>query len=240
MGFNLATFADTKYIKTLNRIKQEAINLNLFNNIFAWNENDLDIDFVEKHMDFITKNKRGYGYWIWKPQIILQALKKTPKGSVLVYCDAGCSLNTLGINRLKEYCEMVKNHPSGILSFKLSHIEKTWTKMDLMHYFNYLKQEELSSYQVAATAIIIHNTDAVYKFFYKWLDTCVIDNYRYIDDSPSIIPNTEFFIEHRHDQSIFSILCKQNQCLIIPDETYWENAWDKNSHYPIHARRFKF
>lgn len=237
MEFNLATFADTKYAGTLNRIKHEAVNLNLFNNIFTWNEHDLDDDFVKNHIDFINKNKRGYGYWIWKPQIILQALKKTPKGSVLVYCDAGCSLNPSGMERLLEYGKMVQNHPSGILSFQLStddNIESRRTKMDLMNYLNYLKPEELLSYQVCATAMIIHNTDTVYNFVSKWLDTCVIDNYRYVDDSPSIIPNSNIFAENRHDQSIFSILCKQNQCLMIPDET------NNHQHNPIYAARLKF
>lgn len=244
MEFNLVTFADTKYAQTLNRIKVEAQRMNVFKNVFAWTEHDLDIDFVNKHHNFISNNKRGFGYWIWKPQIILQALKKTPRGSVLVYCDAGCSLNPEGIPRLQEYGEMVKNHPSGILSFKLDgHFEYNWSKMDLMSYLDYTKPEEISSNHVCATVIILHNTDAVEKFVDKWLDTCVRENYRYVNDSPSVLPNTQFFRDNRHDQSVFSIMSKQNHCLSIPDETYWaENGhtWEANKHYPIHARRFKY
>jgi len=25
----------------------------------------------------------------------------------------------------------------------------------------------------------------------------------------------------------------------IPDETYWENAWDESRRFPIHARRWR-
>ena len=34
-------------------------------------------------------------------------------------------------------------------------------------------------------------------------------NYHMIDDTPSIIPNVGSFKEHRHDQSIFSLLTKK-------------------------------
>jgi hypothetical protein len=244
MEFNLVTFADTKYTHTLQRIKNEAHRMNIFKNVFVWCEHDLDLDFIDKHFNFIRNNKRGFGYWIWKPQVILQALRRTARDSVLVYCDAGCSLNPEGIQRLVEYGEKVKNHPSGILTFKLDgHFEYNWTKMDVMHYLNYTKSEEISSNQVCATVIIFHNTEKVEEFVQKWIDTCVRENYRYVDDSPTVIPNTQFYRDNRHDQSIFSILSKQQNCLCMWDETYWaENGhtWEANKHYPIHARRLKF
>jgi glutaredoxin-related protein len=34
------------------------------------------------------------------------------------------------------------------------------------------------------------------------------EDYHLIDDSPSILPNSSQFIEHRHDQSVFNILVK--------------------------------
>ena len=34
-------------------------------------------------------------------------------------------------------------------------------------------------------------------------------NYHFIDDSPSIYINFSCFVEHRHDQSIFSLLTKK-------------------------------
>lgn len=34
-------------------------------------------------------------------------------------------------------------------------------------------------------------------------------DYHNIDDSPSILKNIDGFIEHRHDQSIFSLLTKK-------------------------------
>ena len=41
----------------------------------------------------------------------------------------------------------------------------------------------------------------------RWYELCC--NYHLIDDSPSIAPNLPEFIEHRHDQAIFSLLTKK-------------------------------
>lgn len=57
------TFGDSKkYKNSLERIKNEALNMEFFDNIFALSENYLDKTFWEKHKKFITSNRRGFGY----------------------------------------------------------------------------------------------------------------------------------------------------------------------------------
>ena len=57
-------------------------------------------------------------------------------------------------------------------------------------------------------------------------------------ESISIIPNDSGFIDHRHDQSLFSLLRKKYGTISIPDETYSENWSDSNiKNKPIHATR---
>jgi hypothetical protein len=51
-------------------------------------------------------------------------------------------------------------------------------------------------------------------------------------------PNEPSFVEHRNDQSIFSLMRKLAGTLILPDET-WFKDWDAGADYPIHARRFR-
>ena len=66
-----------------------------------------------------------------------------------------------------------------------------------------------------------------------------------IDDSPSISKNHKDFIEHRHDQSAFSILCKLNNVsLLSASECEWaedENNrhWEHLKNFPILAKRDK-
>ena len=72
------TFGNEKYYNSLQRIKKEVENFNIFDEIIIKNDKDLkdDIEFWNKHSDFIKKYNRGYGYWIWKPYINLKLMEK--------------------------------------------------------------------------------------------------------------------------------------------------------------------
>jgi hypothetical protein len=74
------TFADSKYQKTLDRIRQEAINMNVFRDIFVWNENDLDKEWKERHISFINSHARGKHR---HDQSIFSLLIKTRKGRLI-------------------------------------------------------------------------------------------------------------------------------------------------------------
>ena len=69
------------------------------------------------------------------------------------------------------------------------------------------------------------------------------ENFHLIDDTPSKAPNFNGFLENRHDQSIFSILCKK--ALIKSLSAYeceWgeknnQRTWVHNQDNPILAKR---
>ena len=61
--------------------------------------------------------------------------------------------------------------------------------------------------QRQAGAIMFLVCDITKYFLKKWYNLCC--NYNLLDDSESISPNCEYFKEHRHDQSIFSLLTKK-------------------------------
>ncbi|AYV75178.1 MAG: hypothetical protein Terrestrivirus1_52 [Terrestrivirus sp.] len=232
MKVNFLSFADAKYARTLDRIKNEAYNMKIFDNVMCFNENDIE-DKIKEHKSFIENNKRGYGYWIWKPRAILKVLNTMEEGDILLYCDAGCSLNVEGINRLNEYIDMTKTH--DILTFELVHLEKTWNKMDSL---KLLPEEKWSSRQRMATVIFMVNCARIRTIVSEWIG--ITADYHMIDDTPSIEENDPTFKEHRHDQSIFSIVCKLNNLFSISDETWFNNAWEQNKMFPIHATRLKY
>lgn len=218
------TFADKKYAKQLERIRQEAVDFGIFKEIYAWNEDDLDGEWMSKHYDFIGRNRRGYGYWIWKPQVIYQALMKIPKGSVVVYADAGCKLNRKGSRMLMDLCQVAKTQSSaGIVALQMRYIESEWTKMDLMNRLGYT---DYQSHQVQAGISVWANVDNAVSFVREWGAMCCEEGYRFVDDSPSHVSNVPTFHEHRHDQSIFSILMKMRKGRLFP-------VWPNREEYPI-------
>jgi hypothetical protein len=62
-------------------------------------------------------NPRGFGLWSWKIPLLASALKKLPKGDVLMYLDAGSTLNTdeRSRDRFRNYLEIA--HDKGGCSF---------------------------------------------------------------------------------------------------------------------------
>ena len=69
-------------------------------------------------------------------------------------------------------------------------------------------------------------------------------DFNLIDDTPSKSKNLKGFIEHRHDQAVFSILCKINSVDTLSAYEYWYPSkskgkpdWSILKDYPIHAKR---
>lgn len=239
MSIFFTTFADTRLRRTQQRIYQEAMSMNVFQQCFLWDETKLSSEFINQFWPYFSSQPRGFGYYVWKPYIIEKTLEQIPENSYLFYIDVGCVVNTNGQKRLLEYISLLESSGKSVLGFQLTHKEKTWTKMDLLERMNYTFPEQMDTFQCLSGIILFKNTPEGRDFVRKWR-TIMEENTHWRDDAPSIAPNDPTFQEHRHDQSVFSILLKQYGGVILDDETWWPDIWDQCTHYPFHARRLKF
>ena len=204
------------YHDAVNRINNELKAINIFDDIILKYDTDLknDIEFWVKHGRFIKYNTRGYGYWLWKSYLILQMFNRMNDNDILIYLDGGCEVanNHDSYNRIKLLIEKCNNY--NILYTLTGHDEKSYTKNDLFEYmknnYDLIIDEELkNSMMKQATVIIIKKNDLTNSFINDWYN--ISCNYNLIDDSCSNTINDVKFCEHRHDQSIFSILIKTNK-----------------------------
>lgn len=224
------------YHNALQRICGEANKLKLFTKILGYTDIYLknDTEFWSQHGGFVSSNPRGYGYWLWKSYLIKKLLATINDGDVIVYADAGCTMNIEGKPRLVEYIDMCKTHESGIVSFQLTQLEKCWTKGDISQYLG-ASQNDLSTGQLVGGVFILRKCKNTVDLVNKWYETG--SKYNLIDDSPSLTPNDTEFKENRHDQSIWSILRKKCDSVILQDETYFLD-WNRDGiKYPIWATR---
>ena len=76
-----------------------------------------------------------------------------------------------------------------------------------------------------ATIFIIKKCPHSVELVEKWYDI-MSNHYHLIDDSPSFLPNDHSFVEHRHDQSVFSLLRYKYGSHVIDDETWYPNFDD--------------
>jgi hypothetical protein len=198
---------------------------------------DLGPDYWATCGEFVLKHPaRGYGLWSWKPYIIHRRLATLPEGDILLYVDAGYSLNVEGLSRLQGYLDRTSAHPSGWFVFETGHSTGPYTKRSLLRAYGCddSMTRELPMLQAGCQFILARPDNvALAKRWYEGMQVTEL-----IDDSPAPgeLPG---FIAHRHDQSVFSILAHRHGVEHVPDETYWPNDWDGRHEYPLHARRWK-
>ena len=235
MSIHFCTFGSPGYEKALNRIQTQALNSSFFTTIDIYNEKNTP--GLDKHSEFIRTHKRGYGYWIWKPMVILDMMSRYEKNSIIIYADAGCEIikNELTTEIFNKYIKDVKHHPSHILGFVIPYIENAYTKQDLFNFMNANESNYRETNQLWAGLQILVNTDNNKKLMQEWLDIMVTNNYHFVDDTLSIATNCVSYREHRHDQSVISLLKKKYG--FCPE--YYDELLNYNFKMPIHPSRLR-
>lgn len=240
------------------RVERQADSMGLFDGFKSFDETMLDSDFRSRFKSKLRDDIRGFGYWCWKPQVALQALAQMRDGDVLVYVDAGCHLNPRGRQRLEEYVAALTPE-IPILAFKYNDASQdivlqargvpdwtneAWTKEDLFVALGVEPGAPLRTDQTYhATTFMLLNGPTARQFLTDWIEVFA-KNWAMIDDTPSQAANAPNFQEHRHDQSIFSILCGRYPVIDIDarEIVCWSADqksfdWDVLARYPVHARR---
>ena len=247
MSLYFLSFADVNFFAgALARCKIQAENFEdenknkIFKKVFCINSDDLKVkypEFYSQHSSFIENNPRGYGYWIWKPYLIWKTMESLNENDILFYMDSGCQLNYSGLDRFKFYCQ--KADEIGGLNFFMHHLTSEYTKMDTYRRIFPNTDDALDTYQRIGGILFLKCSEKNKNFFKEFYNICVEDSYRYVDDTPSEKPNHESFIDHRHDQSIFSLMVEKHKIFYeLLDETWWPPNWgESGKDYPIWATR---
>ena len=254
----LFAFASSDLKRSANRLKTQAKESKFYDDVRVISFENLDKNTKETIYRFVKKNKkRGFGYWVWKPLIIRNILNQMSYGDVINYMDVGCHILKKNIKKFNNYIRLIEQKDRWLLPFQyhsklkcnLENInfpireEQKYTKADLLKHYNFLNDRNIiKSSQYWAGCFFIKKTDESLHFLNEWLEV-FYNQFELIDDSPSKIQNLEGFIENRHDQSVFSLLCKKhNLDSISAYECDWailnnERTWLHNIDSPILAKR---
>jgi hypothetical protein len=189
--------------------------------------------------DFVARNSRGFGYWLWKPFLIGQALKYLPRGDVLLYLDAGCDLNLREEKprqRLGALSQLANDQ--GLAVFTTTHKLLHWTKRDVLDAFGLSEGYSSRADQHEACVLFFSADPETSSLVNQWYETCRQGGFRLIDDSPSHSNEYRGFIEHRHDQAILSSLLHAQGFPQIPREHWFNPYWQTlGRDFPIWATR---
>lgn len=223
ISYHFRTYGDAKFLHSKQRLLHEADATGWFNTTAALSPSNLP-DAFKRIYGHIFNQSRGGGYWSWKLAVFEMTLQNSMiDGDILVYMDAGCSLNVHAHSRFWDYIAMVRSSPYDVISFQLTHPEHVWTTDRVFQAFGVRNQSDSirMSNQYMATVIVMQKGPHVRRWFKlvksvlehdPWLLT---DRYNY--EARLSDPD---FKEARHDQSIFSVSRKIVGSIVIPDETY--------------------
>lgn len=220
------SFFTSNFIMSSVRLRREMKQSKFFDKYYILNEDFLDEDFRK-----LCNGKRGYGFWAWKPYIILKlyAIGMIRDYDIVFYMDGGCSLKPDCSKRFFEYVELVEKH--NFLFFQQNrHIEKKWTKRITLEFFN----QSGERLQIDACSFGIKIEKFPLMILNEWLNLIILENFKYSNDNVSD-DEIEEFIEHRHDQSILSCIVEKYGLFKIPGETHLFDA-----SFPINATRIKY
>ena len=196
----LITFATGKYVKPRDILIDFVKNNTPIKNTISYGVEDLPQSFLEDGKE-VFSFPRGFGYWVWKPYLILKTLLESNDNDIVLYVDS------TDMPKIK-LIDFIKDHftTNNILLFKQHYSHDEWTKRDCFILMDCDDSKYHNITQLEAGVLAIQKTEFNIKFIKEWLNYCL--NKQIVTDLPNIkgLPNHPMFKEHRHDQSILTNL----------------------------------
>lgn len=227
------TFGDEKYAKSCKRICNEAKSLSFIDTATAYTPDMISSRITEvPSLNSLFKHKIGYGYWIWKADIMLSEFQQMKDGDILIYLDAGCIINIFASTAWKHYFDLLSNQTAETATavpwivFQMGFKEWQWTKASTFEIFQKkfadVSEETWSqikqSGQCAGGMHILKKTPRTTNILFEFLE--IVQHNPMIIQTDPHEPQDPQFKQHRHDQSIWSLLAKLYNFIILPDVTY--------------------
>lgn len=228
-GVTVVNYADKTFTQSQKLNTKTALKVGRVKKVISYTPIDIDEEFYAKNKAILDK-KRGGGYWLWKPYVIKKALSEIQDGEYLFYCDSG----SVFVNAIDHLISSF-DKKFDLMPFEMQLIEKHWTKRDCFQIMRCDELEMVESKQIQATFVLLKKTDFSMFFLDEWLKFAQDSRVLTDIDNQLGLPNHEGFIDHRHDQSIFSLLIKKYGIKKYRDPSQFGGKFEElypNSKYP--------
>ena len=220
----LTTFATPDFAQPQVMVAKSALEQGA-RQVSMWRPEDLvRTGFYHRHQDILDR-PRGAGYWLWKPYIILSELEKLRDGDFLIYTDCGKLENPHTISRplqvLTQWCHEHGGMTPGVY---VPHFggNSRWTKGECFSVMGCSESLYYDHPQMAATFSVWEKSGASMDFVRTWLHWCAVPAALLDDQIDPSIANAPDFRDHRHDQSILTLLAIKHglKCIGAPWEQH--------------------
>jgi len=180
-----------------------------FHQCISYRRSDIDEDFMARNKD-ILNNKRGAGYWLWKPYFIWRTLVNAKDGDIVFYSDVAFKF----VEHIEPIMKLVEKEQ--ILVFELPYDEFRYSKADALTLINVDDPKYTRTHQRMATMFVAKRTAKSLLFVSHWLHFG--EDPRIITDQEDVLSTRRAdFWDNRHDQTILSLLSKKYGLSAFPN-----------------------
>jgi hypothetical protein len=212
--FLTAGLGDTSFQGASRRLTKAAKGTGIFSDVIS-----LDVDNLKEHCPEVNKkfhkelneHVRGFGYMAWKAEICANAMEgQFGKFDGLVWLDGGCEIYDSAWTRYRFRKLLRRSIQTGISAYTLETPEALFTKEKLFTLFPKISKKDLTP-QFQTTFFILHG-ELGRRIATQWRNL-VLSDLGTVDESYENVFEGKM-VSHRHDQSVFSLVCKDNA--VIP------------------------
>lgn len=202
MTKHLCCFSDSRMTIAQDKLVASARQYGI--NCHVWRETDLSREFWDFNKDLLQQ-ERGFGFYVWKPYVVLQTILKLSEGDILIYADAGNEF-------INDPQLLIDAMDQDIMFFSNGWHHAHWCKRETanaihgdiaVHDSSFITDGYGKYKQVQASTFVIKVTQKTIDFVKEWYAySCVpglIDNICRGNQFPQ-------FQEHRWDQAILTCL----------------------------------
>ncbi|MDE5697186.1 MAG: hypothetical protein K2I96_07250 [Lachnospiraceae bacterium] len=203
--------------------------------VIEYGPQDIDEVFRRRNQE-ILDTPRGGGYYLWKPYFYRKAYDELGEGDYLVYIDSGA----VYVNKIQYLIDCMEREkvPLMIFSLEQERIEKGNTKRDAFVLTGCDEVRYTDTPQSVGGYFVCKRAPVVEAYLDEVLRYA--QDIRIISDKPNVmgLPDYKEFVDHRHDQSVISLMSKKYEFKRFRDPSqfgqtnHYETEVERRSTYP--------
>ncbi len=210
MKVTLLTYATPNFAGPAKNLVDSAIASGFDDAVLLGPQDIAETDFRRRNAALLEA-PRGAGYWLWKPYLVLQAVRRLGRGECVLYSDAGRTNYYSFSSRPRRLIDKMEAAGRGyLIGSPVPHLGLVgeWTKRDCLDIMG-ATAEAVRRVPLLMTWSLWTNSPESIDFLETWLSYCC--DPRCLSDAPNVLGNPDLpgFKAHRYDQSILSILAHQ-------------------------------
>lgn len=170
---HLLTFSSTGYARP-DRFLAQAKESAFFESISVFSNEEIRPLVWAKPLHFLLWRKKGFGFWLWKPRVILKKLVQIPEGEFLVYLDQGFHIQASGSATLEKYLSKIQSSDSwaGVFSAGEQYRPEFFVRKQMVEKHHPTFYESYFGAYVYAGILIIRNTQRARDAIGDWQKMC--------------------------------------------------------------------